>query len=54
LNTDAIFFDVLNFLQRAATPKRPDGTYNYGREALEQQAKELLNKIGYGHGFGEF
>lgn len=52
LNTDAIFFDVLKFLQRAATPKRSDGTYNYDREVLEQQAKELLGKIGYGHGFG--
>ena len=47
-NTEALFFDVLNFLQRAATPKRADGTYDYDREALEQQAKELLNKIPVG------
>lgn len=30
------------FIELVATPKRPDGTYNYCREALEQKAKELL------------
>jgi hypothetical protein len=30
------------FVELTATPKRPDGTYNYCREALEQKAKELL------------
>jgi len=47
LNTDTPYFEVLQFLQRVATPKRPDGTYNYCREALELQAKEILNKLGY-------
>lgn len=31
-----------DFIELVATPKRPDGTYNYCREALEQKAKELL------------
>jgi len=31
-----------SFIELVATPKRPDGTYNYCREALEQKAKELL------------
>lgn len=31
-----------NFVRLVATDKRSDGTYNYCREALEQQAKELL------------
>ena len=30
------------FIERVATGKRPDGTYNYCREALEKEAKELL------------
>lgn len=30
------------FIELVAKPKRPDGTYNYCREALEQKAKELL------------
>lgn len=29
-------------LETIATPKRPDGTYNYCREACEQVAKEAL------------
>jgi len=31
-----------NFVSLVATGKRPDGTYNYCREALEQKAKKLL------------
>lgn len=31
-----------NFVRLVANGKRPDGTYNYCREALEQKAKELL------------
>jgi hypothetical protein len=34
--------ELEEFVRRAAVGKRPDGTYNFGREALEQQAKELL------------
>lgn len=34
--------ELLAFVELAATPKRPDGTYNYCREALEQKAKEIL------------
>lgn len=29
-----------------ATPKRPDGTYNYSREACEQLAKQALGRGG--------
>lgn len=47
LNTDTPYFEVLSFLQRVATPKRADGTYNYGREALEQQARDLLDRLGF-------
>jgi len=39
------FIEKLNyrrFIQTVANGKRPDGTYNYCREALEKQAKELL------------
>jgi hypothetical protein len=32
-------------LERIATPKRPDGTYNLGREACEQVAREALDAI---------
>jgi hypothetical protein len=33
-----------NFVSLVAIGKRPDGTYNYCREALEQKAKELLKQ----------
>ena len=36
--------ELLNFVQLVATGMRPDGTYNYCREALEQKAKEILKK----------
>lgn len=32
-----------NFVQLCAVGKRSDGTYNYGREAIEQRARELLD-----------
>jgi hypothetical protein len=32
------------FVELVATGKRPDGTYNYCREALEQKAKEVLKE----------
>jgi hypothetical protein len=35
---------ILNFVELIAVGKRPDGTYNYCREALEQKAKDLLNE----------
>jgi hypothetical protein len=31
-------------LSRIAAPVRPDGTYNLGREACEQIAKEALDR----------
>lgn len=34
--------ELENFVRLAVNGKRSDGTYNYCREALEQQAKELL------------
>lgn len=34
--------ELENFVRLVANGKRPDGTYNHCREALEQQAKELL------------
>ena len=34
-----------NFVRLVANGKRPDGTYNLCREALEQRAKELLKHI---------
>ena len=39
------FVDLLQFVELVATPKRPDGTYNNCREALEIKAKEILQKI---------
>lgn len=47
LSTDTPYFEVLNFLQLAATPKRADGTYNYSREALEVRARQILESLGY-------
>ena len=38
------FTELVRFVKFAATPKRPDGTYNYCREALEAEAKELLKR----------
>lgn len=34
--------ELENFVRLVSNGKRPDGTYNLCREALEQQAKELL------------
>jgi len=39
------FIDLLQFVELAAAPKRPDGTYNNCRESLELKAKEVLKKI---------
>lgn len=39
------FIDLLQFVELVATPIRPDGTYNYCREALEKKAVEVLAKI---------
>jgi hypothetical protein len=39
------FIDLLQFVELVAAPKRPDGTYNYCREALEKKATEVLAKI---------
>lgn len=36
--------ELLSFVELVATGKRPDGTYNYCREALGQIAKDLLKK----------
>lgn len=37
--------ELMAFVRLVATGKRSDGTYNYCREALEQQANKLLQKI---------
>ena len=34
-----------SFVELAATGKRPDGTYNYCREALEKKAQQLLKEL---------
>lgn len=34
--------DLEDALSKIAAPKRPDGTYNLGREACERIAKEAL------------
>jgi len=39
------FIDLLQFVELVATPARPDGTFNYCREALQQRAVETLAKI---------
>ena len=39
------FIDLLQFVELVAAPARPDGTYNYCREALEKKAAEVLVKI---------
>lgn len=45
LETKIDLQELLSFVRLVATPKRSDGTYNYCREALEEQAKELLEKL---------
>lgn len=39
------FIDLVQFIELVATPARPDGTFNYCREALQQKAVETLKKI---------
>lgn len=36
------YFELEDALERIAAEKRPDGTYNLGREACEQIAREAL------------
>ena len=38
--------DAEDIIRRFAVGKRPDGTYNYSREAAEQQCQEYCNKYG--------
>lgn len=33
------------FVELVASGPRPDGTYNYCREALQQRANQLLNEL---------
>jgi AAA+ ATPase superfamily predicted ATPase len=33
------------FVELASNGKRPDGTYNYCREALEKKAQQLLQEL---------
>ena len=33
------------FVELVSNGKRPDGTYNYCREALEKKAEELLKEL---------
>ena len=33
------------FVELVSNGKRPDGTYNYCREALEKKAKDLLEEL---------
>jgi AAA+ ATPase superfamily predicted ATPase len=43
---DLIEYEKLrSFVELAATGKRPDGTYNYCREALEKKAQQLLEEL---------
>jgi len=39
------FYKLQTFVQLVAIGKRPDGTYNYCREALEKEAKKLLKEL---------
>jgi AAA+ ATPase superfamily predicted ATPase len=34
-----------NFVELVSNGKRPDGTYNYCREALEKKAQQLLEEL---------
>jgi hypothetical protein len=34
-----------SFVELVSNGKRPDGTYNYCREALEKKAKDLLQEL---------
>ena len=37
--------ELLSFVRLVAAGKRPDGTYNRCREALEVEAKKILKKL---------
>jgi hypothetical protein len=39
------YFQLLQFVERAAVGERSDGTYNYCRKALEIEAKQLLTDL---------
>lgn len=41
------FYTLYDVVRLMAVGRRPDGTYNRGREACEQMAKEALEKVGY-------
>jgi hypothetical protein len=38
---------MLDFVYLAASSKRSDGTYNNSREALEQKAKAILDRLNF-------
>jgi hypothetical protein len=39
------FYKLQTFVQLVAAGKRPDGSYNHCREALEKKAKKLLKEL---------
>lgn len=45
LNTQLALSEAMMALELIAAPKRPDGTYNRGREACQQLAADTLKKI---------
>lgn len=39
------YLKLRNFVELAATGRRPDGTYNLGRDALQRRAENILKEI---------
>jgi|LakMenE29Apr09ns_1017244.scaffolds.fasta_scaffold73715_1 hypothetical protein len=39
------YLKLRNFVELVATGRRPDGTYNLGREALQWRAENILKEI---------
>jgi hypothetical protein len=39
------YLKLRNFVEIVATGRRPDGTYNLGREALQKRAENILKEI---------
>ena len=45
INLQVKYLKLIEFVELVACPKRPDGTYNRCREALELSAKQLLEEL---------
>jgi len=45
INNLLAYAQLYSFVELVSNGPRPDGTYNYCREALQKKAKELLEEL---------